>query len=99
MVAGHTLLQVIHHRLELSIKDAYKTDTFVKIDKMLMKLNYLYQKSPKGLCKLKYMFEAWNKSVPEPSKSHGTHWIDHKLKSMQIVLENHGVYLVHVESL
>ena len=56
MVAGHTLLQIIHHRLELSIKDAHKTDTFVKIDEMLMKLNYLYQKSPKGLCKLKYMF-------------------------------------------
>ena len=44
------------------------------------------------------MSEAWEKSVPKPSKSHGTHWIDQKLKSMQIV-ENYGVFLAHVESL
>ena len=45
------------------------------------------------------MSEAWEKSVSRPSKSHDTRWIDHKLKSMQIVLENYGVFLVHVESL
>ena len=44
------------------------------------------------------MSEAWEKSVSKPSKSHGTHWIDQKLKSMQIV-ENYGVFLGHVESL
>ena len=44
------------------------------------------------------MSEAWEKSVPKPSKNHGTHWIDQKLKSMQIV-ENYGVFLAHVESL
>ena len=45
-------LQVIHcfnHGLELSIKDAFKTGAFVKIAEMLMKLYYLYQKSPKQL--------------------------------------------------
>ena len=95
-------LQVIHcfnHRLELSIKDAFKTDTFVIIDEMLMKLCYLYQQSPNRLRELKRMSEAWEKSLPKPSKSHGTRWIDHKLKSMQIVLENYGVFLAHVESL
>ena len=53
-------LQVTHsfnHRLELSIKDGFKTDTFVKIDKMLMKLYYLYQKPPKRLRELKRMSE------------------------------------------
>ena len=94
-------LQVIHcfnHRLELSIKDAFKTDAFVKIDEMLMKLYYLCQKSPKRLRELKHMSEAWEKSVQKPSKNHGTYWIDHKLKSMQIALENYGVFLAHVES-
>ena len=78
-------LQLIHcfnHRLELSIKNAFKTDAFVKIDEILMKLYYLYQKSPKRLRELKHMSEAWEKSVPKLSKSHGTCWIDHKLKSM-----------------
>ena len=93
-------LQVIHcfnHRLELSIKDAFKTDAIVKIDEMLIKLHYMYQKSPKRLHELKRMSEACEKSVPKPSKSHG--WIDHKLKSMQTALENYGVFLAHEESL
>ena len=64
-----------------------------------MKMCYLYQKSPKRLRELQRMSEAWEKSVLRPSKSHDTRWIDHKLKSMQIVLENYGVFLVHVESL
>ena len=54
---------------------------------MLMKLYYLYQKSHKQLCELKHMSEAWEKSGPKLSKSHGTYWIDHKLKSMQTVIE------------
>ena len=45
------------------------------------------------------MSEVWQKSVPKPSKSHGTRWIDHKLKSMQIVLENYSVFPAHVESM
>ena len=45
------------------------------------------------------MSEASEKSLPKPSKNHGTRWIDHKLKSMQIVIENYGVFLAHVESL
>ena len=95
-------LQVIHcfnNRPELSRKDAFTTDSFVKIYQMLMKLYYFYQKSPKRLLELKRMSEAWDKSVPNPPKSHGTRWIDQKLKSMQIVLENYGVFLAHVESL
>ena len=95
-------LQVVdcfNHRFELSKKDAFKTDTFVEIDKMLMKLYYLYQKSPKRLRELKRISEACEKSVPKSSKSHGTCQIDHKLETMQLVLENYGVFLAHVESL
>ena len=41
----------------------------LKIDDMLMKLYYFYQKLPKPLCELKHMSEAWKKSVLKPSKS------------------------------
>ena len=95
-------LQVIHcfnHHLELAIKDAFKNDNFNKIDEMLMKFYYFYQKSPKLLQELKHIAEAWEKSVPKPSKSYGTRWIDHKLTSMKIMLENYGAYISHVESL
>ena len=52
MQADLPWLQVIHcfnHCLELAIKDAFQNDNFNKIDEMLMKFYYLYQKSPKGL--------------------------------------------------
>ena len=35
------------HRLKLSLKDALKHTFFSKIDEMLMRLYYLYEKSPK----------------------------------------------------
>ena len=37
--------------------------------------------------------------MPKPSKSYGTRWIDRKLASMKIMLENYGSYSSHVESL
>ena len=102
MQANSPWLQVIHcfnHRLELDIKDAFKNDNFNKIDETLMKFYYLYQKSPKCLQELKRIAEAWEKSAPKPSKSYGTCWIDHKLTSMKIMLENYRAYISHVELL
>ena len=102
MQADWPWLQVIHcfnHCFELAIKDAFKNHSCNKIDEMLMKFYYLYQKSPKRLRELKRIAEAWEKSVPKPSKSYGTRWIDHKLTSMKIMLENYGAYISHVESL
>ena len=61
MQADSPWLQVIHcfnHRLELAIKDASKNDNFNKIDERLMKVYYLYQKSPKLLLELKRIAEA-----------------------------------------
>ena len=81
MQADSPWLQVIHcfnHCFELAIKDASKNDNFNKIDERLTKVYYLYQKSPKRLLELKRIAEAWEKSVPKPSKSYDTHWIDHK---------------------
>ena len=43
-------LQVVHcfnHRIELALKYAFDTSPFADVDNMLMKLYYLYEKSPK----------------------------------------------------
>ena len=71
----HQVMHCFNHRLDLAIKDAFKNDNFNKIDEMLMKFYYLYQKSPKRLRKLKRIANAWENSVPKPFKSYGTHWI------------------------
>ena len=71
----HQVMYCFNHRLELAIKEVFKNDNFNKIDEMLMKFYYLYQKSPKPLRKLKRIADAWEKSVPKHFKSYGTPWI------------------------
>ena len=43
------IVHCFNHRLELAIKDAFTTKFYHTIDEMLIKLYYLYQKSPKRL--------------------------------------------------
>jgi hypothetical protein len=74
-------LQVVHcfnHRVELALKDAFSTTIFSKIDEMLMKLHYLYQKSPKRLRELCDLATAYEGGIPNPIKATGTRWIKHK---------------------
>ena len=66
---------------------------------MLLKLFYLYRKSPKRLRELKVFGEIYDQSVPKPYKSYGTRWIAHKIKAMENVLNNYGIYIKHLESL
>jgi hypothetical protein len=76
-------LQVIHcfnHRVELALKDAFATTSFSKIDEMLMKLHYLYEKSPKRLRELRELATAYEGGIPKPTKATGTRWIEHKYK-------------------
>ena len=85
------LVHCFNHRIELALKDAFDTSPFSKIDDMLLKLYYLYQKSPKRYRELKELSEVYEKSIPKPSKACGTRWIDHKYRAMQKVLQNYGV--------
>lgn len=40
------------HRLELALKDALKSTLFVQVDELLLRLYYLYEKSPKKCVEL-----------------------------------------------
>ena len=86
------------HRLELAVKDAFKNKAFVKIGNMLSVLYKLYQYSSKRYRELKRFADDCDEVVPEPKKPYGTRWIDHKYKAVEIVLQNYGPYLPHVES-
>ena len=96
-------VEVVHcfnHWLELAIKDAFTESTFYSnISEMLSKLYWLYQKSPKRLTQLKELSEAFEKSIPKPTKADGTRWIDFKFRAMEKVLENHDPYMTHLEQL
>ena len=43
------------HRLELAVKDSFKNTSFDQIDDMLLKLYYMYEKSPKKCRQLEYI--------------------------------------------
>ena len=94
-----TLIHCFNHQLELVIKDAFKGTFFSEIDTMLLKLYYLYKKSPKRLRELKKFGEIFEKVVPTPSRLSGTRWIARKVRSMEIILANYGVFLTHLELL
>ena len=93
------VIRCFSNRLELAVKDAFKNKAFVKIDNMLSVLYKLYQYSSKRYRELKRFADAWDAVVPKPKKACGTKWIDHKYKVMEVVLQNYGPYLAHVESL
>ena len=83
-------VEIVHffnHRLELAIKDAFTTAKFYhNIDEMLTKLYYLYQKSPKRLQQLRELDDAYEKSIPTPTKAYGTRWVDFKFQAMERIL-------------
>ena len=88
-----------NHHIKLALKDAFDTSPFGGIDNMLMKLHYLYVKSPKRNRELKELSKAYANSIPKPSKAHGSRWIEHKYSAMKKLLENYGGCMVHLESL
>ena len=93
------LTRCFNHRIELALKDASHASPFGDIDNMLMKLYYLYKKSPKGYREIKELSEAYADSIPKPCKTHGTRWIGHKYSALKKLLENYGGYMFHLESL
>ena len=74
----------------------FKTSNHLK---MLMKIYYLYQNSPKRLRKLKKFSNALEEVLSKPSQAYGTCWLGHKFWLMEILLNHYGTYMVHIESL
>lgn len=93
------------HRLELACKDALSSHLFKSIDEMLLKLYYVYAKSPKKSCELtsivsdlKEVFE-FPKGGDLPVRSQGSRWITHKRNALQHLVDRYGAYLNHLSTL
>ena len=93
------------HRLELACKDGCSSQVFKDLTEMLLRVYYLYAKSPKKSCELTdlvYILEGvWE--IPEggdlPIRSQGTRWIDHKRKALQRLVDRFSAYLSHIVAL
>ena len=83
------------HRLELACKSAFFSSLFTSIVEMLLRLFYIYEKSPKksrelaNVDDLRCVFE-FPKGGHLPVRSHGTRWVTHKRKALQRVLDRYG---------
>ena len=93
------------HRLELACKDALSSDLFKEIEDMLLRLYYIYEKSPKKCRELAEISEDlkevydFGKGGDKPLRSHGSRWISYKRKSLLRILERYGAYILHLSAL
>nr|XP_047129522.1 E3 SUMO-protein ligase KIAA1586-like [Hydra vulgaris] len=75
----------VAHRLELSLKEKLgKTASFNDVDYMILKMHYIYKKSPKKLRQLGELVsiledDEYNIGGYRPKKASGTRWISHKV--------------------
>ena len=74
----------IAHGLELVVKDALKGTAFDVIDKFLLRLYYLYEKSPKKCRELEEVIKdlreclSFDDAGVKPVRSSGSRWVSHK---------------------
>ena len=95
------------HRLELAIKYALRGTTFDLIDEMLLRLYYLYEKSPKKcrelesiVTDLQGVFHLNDEGLGvKPVRACGTRWVCHKLSAMKRALSKYGAYTAHLATL
>ena len=64
---------------------------------MLRKIYYLYKTNPET--KFKEFGSIFEKTVQKPSKSTGTCWLAQKVRTMEIILTNCGIFMAHIKSL
>ena len=95
------------HRLELAIKDALHGTCFDLLDEMLLRLYYIYKKSPKKCTELESIITDLEGafhlndegSGVRPIRACGTRWVCHKLSAMKRVLCKYGTYTAHLATL
>ena len=96
------------HRLELSLKDALGSTYFSVIDDMLMRIYYLYEKSPKKCVELADVVDELKQCLEEsdmptrgnrPLRACGTRFVAHKVAALGRLIDRYGAYLDHLTSL
>ena len=94
------------HRLELSSKDALGATLLSSIDDMLMRVYYLYEKSPKKcrdledvVTELKACLEPTDMPTGggnRPLRACGTRFVAHKVAALERLINRFGAYLNHL---
>ena len=99
----------IAHRLELSFNDSLKNACFTNNNEMLLRLYYLYEKSPKKCRELEDIVKKLKTCLGSDEFSHGrgvrplrysgTRFVTHKVAALNKVLERFDACVNHLCSL
>jgi len=92
-------IHCLSHRLELSLKDAFRDTYFDTISEILLWLHGVYGKSPKRFHGLKALAEVMDEQVHKPARAEGTRWIQHKVKAASVLVSGYPVFVTHLEKL
>ncbi len=90
------------HRLELAIKDALKQTSFDKVEEMLLRLYFIYEKSPKKCRQLEEIITdlkgclSFEDGGTKPVRASGSRWVGHKFSAMKRILSKYGAYTNHL---
>ena len=93
------------HRLELATKDALKPTAFALVDELLLRLYYLYEKSPKRCRDLEDVISdlkaclTFDDSGVKPVRASGSRWVTHKQNATRRVVSKFGAYTSHLAAL
>ena len=93
------------HQLELAIKDALKPTAFALVNELLLRLYYLYEKSPIRCRQLEDIvsdlkaFCNFDDAGVRLFRASGSRWIAHKQNAMKRVVLKFGTYTNHLAAL
>ena len=91
------------------MKDALASTFFSTVDDMLMRIYYLYEKSPKKCVELEEIVEELKEclerrdDIPDrgnrPLRACGTRFVAHKVAALGRLIDRYGAYLAHLTAL
>lgn len=97
------------HRLELALKDALSKTYFSVVDEFLLRLYYLYHKSPKKCKELEDMVSTLKECLSDcefpavsgirPMRACGTRFVTHKVSALERIIDRFGAYMNHLVTL
>ena len=82
----------------MAVKDALKGSSFDLVDELLLRLYYIYEKSPKKCRQLEDIIRDLHEYIQfdhrgiKPVRASGLRWVSHKLSAMKRVLSKFGAY-------
>lgn len=86
------------HKLELAVKDAFKSTYMDTVIEILVSIYYFYKGSAKRFKEATDIAEVLGEHFLKPEKANGTRWVDHKLRAVTKLIKNWHIILTQMEN-